>query len=55
MKKDVTIEEIRAVRHRISAQCGHNTKVLLDHYRELEKKCKDRMLPASAQSAVRAE
>jgi hypothetical protein len=44
MKKDIAIEEIREVRHRISERFGHDTKALLDHYRELEKKYKDRMV-----------
>jgi hypothetical protein len=44
MKKDPPVDEIRAVRHRISARFGHDTKALLDHYRELEKQYADRML-----------
>lgn len=44
MKKDPLIDEIRAVRHRISARFGHDTKALLDHYREMEKQYSDRML-----------
>ena len=47
MERDVVIDEIRAVRHRISEQFGHNTKALLDHYRDLEKKYQDRMMPVS--------
>jgi hypothetical protein len=46
MKKDPAIEEIRAVRHKISKRFGHNTKALLDHYREMEKEYPDRMLPS---------
>ena len=41
MKKDQAIEEIRSIRHKISEQFGHDTKALLDHYKELEKKYKD--------------
>jgi hypothetical protein len=44
MKKDPLIEEIRAVRHRISARFGHDTKRLVQHYREMEKLYADRML-----------
>jgi len=44
LKKDPLIDEIRAVRHRISARFGHDTKALLDHYREMEKQYSDRML-----------
>jgi hypothetical protein len=44
MRKDPLIDEIRAVRHRISERFGHNTKPLCDHYREMEKNYPDRML-----------
>lgn len=44
MKKDIATEEIREVRHRISARFRHDTKALLDHYRELEKRHPERML-----------
>ena len=44
MQKDQAIEEIRAVRHKISSQFGHNTKALLDHYKELEKRYAGRIL-----------
>ncbi len=44
MKKDPPIDEIRAVRHRISERFGHDTKRLCDHYREMEKKYRGRML-----------
>jgi len=44
MKKDIAIEEIREVRHRISRRFGHDTKALLDHYREREKRHPERML-----------
>jgi hypothetical protein len=49
MKKDIAIEEIREVRHRISERFGHDTKALLDHYRELEKKHPERMLREPSQ------
>ena len=56
MRKDIVIDEIRAVRHKISEEFGHDTKALLDHHRELEKQYKDRMLvgrtrPGRASSA----
>ncbi len=44
MGKDVAIEEIREVRHRISEKYGHNTRAILAHYKELEAKYKERML-----------
>lgn len=44
MKADPPIDEIRAVRHRISQEFGHDTRALLDHYRELEKLYPERLL-----------
>ena len=44
MKPDPAIEEIRAVRHRISAEHGHDTRRLVKHYQEMEKRYADRML-----------
>jgi hypothetical protein len=54
MSKDPPIDEIRAVRHRISARFGHDTKALCDHYRELEKekKYRDRLLRDHAQAGT---
>ena len=44
MKKDKTIERIRNIRHQISAEYNHNPKKLLAHYRQMEKRYKERML-----------
>ena len=44
MATDTLVDEVRAVRHRISERFGHDTKALLDHYRQLEKKYAGRML-----------
>lgn len=44
MYKDEAIEEIRDIRHKISVEYDHNTKKLLDHYKELEKRYKNRLL-----------
>ena len=44
MKPDPAIEEIRAVRHKISAEHGHDTRRLVKHYQEMEKRYADRML-----------
>lgn len=43
MKRDIAIEEIRAVRTKISAKYHHNTRQLLEHYRKMEKKYKGRI------------
>ncbi len=44
MRSDPAIEEIRAIRREISAEHGHDTHRLVEHYRELEKKYADRMV-----------
>jgi hypothetical protein len=44
MKPDILIDEIRAARRRISARFGHDTRLLLDHYRALEEKYEGRIL-----------
>ena len=46
MRADPAIDEIRAVRRRISE--GHDTQALLDHYRELEKLQPERVLRRDA-------
>ena len=38
MRRDEAIEEIWAVRLKISEEHGHNTKAMLDYYRWREKK-----------------
>jgi len=38
------IDRVREIRHKISAEFGHDTKRLTEHYRELEKRYADRML-----------
>ncbi len=43
LKDDVAIERVREVRHRISAEHGHDPKKLVDHYIELQKKYKNRL------------
>jgi len=52
MKPGPPIGQIRAVRHRISARFGHDTKALCDHYRELEKKYPDRMVRDRSEALV---
>ncbi len=51
--KDPLIDEIRAVRHEISAEFGHDTRALLQHYREMEKRYADRMLPPTGEAPAR--
>ena len=44
MMPDPPIDEVRAVRHLISAEHGHDTRRLLDHYRQLEGLYNNRVL-----------
>ncbi len=44
MKNDPIIERIRTVRKEISKECNHDPKKLAAHYREMEKRFKDRIL-----------
>lgn len=41
---DPVIDEVREARRRISAQCGHDPKKLVDHYIALQKQYKDRLV-----------
>ena len=47
-EEDPGIDWIREVRHKISAEFGHDTKRLIEHYRELEKKYADRLEPMTS-------
>ena len=50
IKDDPAIEEIRETRRRISEEFGHDTRALVEHYRELEKRHADRILPVAVVS-----
>ena len=57
MKKktsDPVIDEIREVRHQISARCEHDPAKLVAYYMELQKKYRDRLI-ASPKGAERAD
>jgi len=43
---DPGLEEIRRVRHEISAELGHDPKRLLEYYQELEVEYGDRLVHA---------
>ncbi len=44
MKADPVIDEIRRVRHAMSAEIGHNPGRLLDYYADLQERCQDRLV-----------
>jgi hypothetical protein len=43
---DTGLEEVRCVRHAISAEIGHDPKRLLDYYRRLEEEYAERLVHA---------
>ncbi len=57
MKKDPAIEEVRAVRRKISRRCGNDSRALVAHYMELQQKYANRLLagPAAVRPAVVAK
>jgi hypothetical protein len=53
-KSDPVIDEIREIRHRISARFGHDPARLVTHYMELQKQYQDRLIKPE-KDAERAE
>ena len=50
-KADPIIDEIRQVRHRISARFGHDPGRLVAYYVDLQEKYRDRLIGARVQRA----
>ena len=44
---DPPIDEIRAVRHQISARFGHDPRKLVEHYIQLQRRHADRLIAVS--------
>ena len=44
MKDDPTIKAVRDARHRISESVDHDPRKLVEHYRQLQKRHKDRLV-----------
>ena len=40
---DQVIDEIRQIRHRISEECGHDPKRLVEYFQKLQERHKDRL------------
>ncbi len=49
MKDDPTIKAVRDARHRISQSVDHDPRKLVEHYRQLQKRHQDRLLPGPRQ------
>jgi hypothetical protein len=45
---DPVIDEVRAVRHRISAECGHDPERLVAYYMQLQQQFRDRLVKGAA-------
>jgi hypothetical protein len=44
VKADPVIDAIRKVRHQISASVGHDPRKLVEHYRRLQERHRDRVV-----------
>jgi hypothetical protein len=44
---DPVIDEIRAIRHNISARFGHDPKKLVEYYEKLQEQHRDRLIDTS--------
>jgi len=52
-RSDPVIDEIREVRHRISARFGHDPTQLVAFYMEMQKQYQDRLIEATKSSQDR--
>lgn len=53
-KPEQGLEAVRAVRHRISEEVGHDARRLVDRYRDLEREHADRIVHAPQGKPVAA-
>ena len=54
MKKDIAVDEIRDTRSKISAKYGHSTRRLIEHYKKMEKKYRNRLYIDDSKHLVKA-
>lgn len=48
-KDDPTIQAVREARQRISAKVGHDPRKLVDYYRQLQERHRERLITSSTQ------
>ena len=48
-QSDPPIDEIRAIRHRLSAEHGHDPRRLVEYYRETENRYRDRLISSPSE------
>jgi hypothetical protein len=53
-RNDPAIDEVREVRHRISARFGHDPEKLVAYYMELQKQYEDRLIRTEHKSELPA-
>jgi hypothetical protein len=54
-KDDPTIQAVREARQLISTKVGHDPRKLVDHYRQLQERHRERLLPRPPQQSVDGE
>jgi hypothetical protein len=54
LPSDPVIDEIREVRHQISARFDHDPRRLVEHYVELQKQYEDRLIKPLRPGSVKA-
>ena len=55
MKNDLVIDRIRKARHRISTECGHDPKKLVEYYIRRQNKQKSTTSSAASSATVRSD
>ncbi|MFQ5799613.1 MAG: hypothetical protein ACE5H0_13100 [Bacteroidota bacterium] len=55
MKDDPTIAAIREARHKISASVGHDPRRLVEHYRVLQKRHRERLVSRDTGTSKRQD
>jgi hypothetical protein len=55
MKEDPTIQAVRVARHRISESVGHDPRKLVEYYRQLQERHRERLVPQPRQSEAEDE
>jgi hypothetical protein len=55
MKDDPTIQAVRDARHRISESVGHDPRKLVEHYRQLQERHRERFVSQQKRSETEDE
>lgn len=55
MKDDPIIQAVRDARHRISEKVGHDPRKLVEHYRQLQERHRERLLSPPNRSETEGE